>query len=169
MNPKKTKNLCFGRGSMPNHKLTLNGSTIDWVERWNYLGVTVVHGPRFACCVNNTLSKFYRALNAILRVNGKSDDMIMLRLIESHCLSILTYAIEVIRFVDRRQESKVRVAYNAIFRKLFNYSWRESVRDLQHALGRPTWEELIDCRTCNFKNKFSFLPADSLVRVIHST
>ena len=44
----------------------------------------------------------------------------------------------------------MRVAYNSIFRKLFNYSWRESVSDLQHSLGRQTWEELTSKRQENF-------------------
>ena len=54
----------------------------------------------------------------------------------------------------------MRVAYNSMFRKIFNYSWRESVTELQHVLGRPTWEELIASRTANFQGRFCFLPAD---------
>ena len=164
LNPKKTKNLYFGKGPVPRSKLILNGAAIDWVDKWNYLGVTLVHGPNFGCCINETLSKFYRAANAILRVDGKSDDIVMLRLLESHCLSILSYAIEVVHVTDKRQKSKMRVAYNSMFRKIFNYSWRESVTELQHALGRPTWEELIANRIANFTDRFRYLPADSLVR-----
>ena len=111
--------------------------------------------------------KFYRAANTILRVDGRSDDIIMLNLLETHCLPVLSYAIEAIEVVDRRQKSKMRVAYNSIYRKLFGYSWRESVTDLQHTLGRPTWEELIDTRKSNFLSKFQFLPDNSLVRYLN--
>ena len=45
--------------------------------------------------------------------------------------------------IDRRQSSKMRVAYNSVFRRLFFYSHRESVSGLQQMLRRPTWEELI--------------------------
>ena len=83
-------------------------------------------------------------LNSIKRVDGRSDDLVMLRLIESHCISILSYAVEMIHIADRKLKSKMRAAYNSVFRKLFNFSWRESVTDLQHALGRPTWEELLN-------------------------
>ena len=89
--------------------------------------------------------------------------MVMLRLLEAHCVSILSYAIEVIHVADWCQRRKMRVAYNSIFRKLFNYMWRESVTDLQHALGRPTWEELISNRTVNFLQRFQYLPANTLV------
>ena len=164
LNPSKTKNLFFGKGSVPTSLFTLNGSSIGWVQKCKYLGVTLVQGPRFGCCVEETLMKYYRAANAVLRVDGRSDDMIMLQLLETHCLSILSYAIEVVDIVDRRQKSKMRVAYNSMFRKLFNYSWRESVTELQHALGRPTWEELIATRYSNFLARFQYLPEDSLVR-----
>ena len=87
----------------------------------------------------------------------------MLRLLEVHCVSILSYAVEVVHVVDRKQRGKMRVAYNSIFRKLINYSWRESVSDLQHALGRPTWEELISNRENKFLAKASSPKSSSLV------
>ena len=60
----------------------------------------------------------------------------------------------------------MRAAYNAVFRKLFHYSYRESVTDLQHILFRPTWEELIEKHKSNFLKKFYLLPTDSLARAI---
>ena len=62
----------------------------------------------------------------------------------------------------------MRVAYNSIFRTLFGYSWRESVTDLQHALGRPTWEELVDARKTKFLTKCQRHEPGSLVRVLCS-
>ena len=166
LNAKKTKNLWFGKGSAPSFGLKLNGTSIEWINKWKYLGVTLVHGPRFGCCAEETLSKFYKAVNSILRVDGRSDDLVMLRLLESHCVPILSYSIEVLHVADRRQRSRLRVAYNSIFRKLFHYSWRESVTDLQHALGRPTWEEMTTNRQSKFFSKFADFPADSLIRIM---
>ena len=74
----------------------------------------------------------------------------MLQLLESQCISILTYAIEVIVVADRDERRKFRVAYNSVFRKVFGYRDWESVTELQHALKRPTWEELLEKRTRNF-------------------
>ena len=107
-------------------------------------------------------------MNSIFRVERKSDDMIMVRLLETHCVPLLSYAIEVIQVADRRQSSKMRVAYNSVFRRIFGYSYRESVSDLQHMLGRPTWEELIAKRKDNFSRRLVNLPTDSLVRAISS-
>ena len=168
LNAKKSKNLSFGKGPTPTYCLKLNGSAIEWVDKWPYLGVTLLHGPTFGCCVSETLAKFYRAANSILRVDGRSDDIVMLQLLETHCVSVLSYAVEVIHVANKKQRSKMRVAYNSIFRTLFGYSWRESVTDLQHALGRPTWEELVDARKTKFLTKCQRHEPGSLVRVLCS-
>ena len=74
----------------------------------------------------------------------------MLQLLEAQCVSILTYATEVIHVVDRDERRRLRVAYNSIFRRVFGYRDWESVTDLQHSLKRPTWEELLEKRTSKF-------------------
>ena len=58
--------------------------------------------------------------------------------------------ISVIHVADRDERRKLRVAYNSIFRRVFGYRDWESVTNLQHALKRPTWEELIGERTDKF-------------------
>ena len=76
--------------------------------------------------------------------------MVMLRLLESHCVPLLTYAIEVVHVSDRNERRQLRVAYNSLFRKLFNYRWSESVTALQAFLERPTWEQLVEKRQSSF-------------------
>ena len=80
--------------------------------------------------------------------------MVMLQLLEAHCLSILTYAIEVITVANRDERRRLRVAYNSIFRKVFDYRDWESVTELQHALNR---EELVDRRNAKFLRKLVVL------------
>ena len=138
LNSKKTKNMCFGKKRNINFTLKLNGSPIDWVDSWKYLGVVLKAGPKFGCSVADRVKSFYRSLNSILRVEGRSEDMILLRLIESHCVPILSYAIEIVHVADRDERRSLRVAYNSIFRKLFGYRPFESVTNLQHALRRCT-------------------------------
>ena len=104
------------------------------------------------------MAKSNRAANAILRIDGRSDETVMLQLMESQCVSILTYAIEVIHVADRDQRRRLRVAYNSIFRRIFGYRDWESVTNLQHALHRPTWEELVARRTANFMISVAHYP-----------
>ena len=152
LNVKKTKNLYFGKKHNPAN-LRLDGKDIEWVTTWSYLGVHIKSHTSFNCCINEKIKSFYRCANGILRIEGRSNETVMLQLLETHCLPILTYAIDVIHVTDRDERRKMRVAYNSIFRKIFGYRPWESVTDLQHSLQRPTWEELVNNRTEKFSNR----------------
>ena len=104
----------------------------------------------------------------MLRIEGRGDDMVVLRLLEAHCLPVLTYGLEVIHVKDRDERRQLRVAYNSIYRKVFNYGFTESVTNLQHALGRLTWEELTKERTENFLQRCTVCPSGSLVHKLAS-
>ena len=89
--------------------------------------------------------------------------MVRLRLLEAHCLPILTYAIEVIYVSNRDDRRQLRVAYNAMYRKVFGFRYWESVTALQHNLQRDTWEEMLEKRMNSFTHKCKRWPASSLV------
>ena len=154
LNAKKTKNLFFGKKHSL-AKLQLNGKDIEWVDSWPYLGVHVKSHCSFNCCIDEKLKSFYRCANGILRIEGRSAETVILQLLETHCLPILTYAIEIIHVANRDEYRRLRVAYNSLFRKVFNYRTWESVTDLQHTLLRPTWEELVEKRRNMFHNRIS--------------
>ena len=92
----------------------------------------------------------YKTTCRIFRIDGKSNNMVMLQLVETHCVPLLTYAIEVIHVSNRDERRQLRVAYNSLFRKIFKYRWSESVSALQAFLGRPTWEQLTEKRRDGF-------------------
>ena len=150
LNAKKTKVLYFGKRLNNKFDVTLNGKSIEWVDEWIYLGVTLKSAKTFDCSIKERVKKFYRCANSIFRIDGKSNDMVMLHLLESHCVPILTYAIEVTHVSNRDERRQLRVAYNSLFRKLFNYRWSESVTALQAFLNRPTWEQLVEKRRTSF-------------------
>ena len=142
--------MYFGKTLDIRHEIMLHGKAVEWVAEWTYLGVRLKCAKRFDCCVKERIKKFYRCANSILRIDGKSNDMVMLRLLESHCVPILTYAIEIVHVSNRDERRQLRVAYNCLFRKLFSYKWTESVSALQAFLGRPTWEQLVESRREKF-------------------
>ena len=119
---------------------------------------------RFGCSVVERVKSFYRALNSILRVEGRSDDMVLLRLLEAQCLPVVAYAIEVLHVADRDERRSLRVAYNTIYRKVFSYRRFESVTALQHAIGRQTWEEFVEKRQSRFMIRSRRWHDDSLVK-----
>ena len=89
----------------------------------------------------------------------------MLQLAESHCIPLLTYAIEIVHVSNRDEKRQLRVAYNSVFRKIFGYRWSQSVSELQKFLGRPTWEELVDSRKKNFLKRFNEGPLNAFSHV----
>ena len=94
LNPKKSRNMYFGKRQGNRCKLELNGRKIKWTECWNYLGVDFVSGIRFNCCISEKIKRFFR-------IKGRSNELVMLCLIKTHCIPILTYGIEVIYDADR--------------------------------------------------------------------
>ena len=165
LNEKKSKLLYFGKRCEDLFVPNLNGKPLEWVNNWNYLGVIVVSGKRFGCSMMERMKKFYRCANAIFRIEGRSDDLTMLRLVESHCIPILTYGMELVSFSDSREKSKIRAAYNSVFRKIFVYRTRESVTDLQLTLARPTWEMLIEQMKIGFYDRLASCDAGSPVHI----
>ena len=163
LNPKKTRNVAFGKNLSNLCPLLLNGRPLEWVPEWKYLGVVIRSHTSFDCSIDGRLRSFYKCLNAILRIEGRSNELVMLQLLESHCSPILSYAIEVLHVADTDIRRKLRVAYNSIFRKIFHYRYSESVRELQGQLQRPTWEELVERRQFKFHQK---LPAHALIATL---
>ena len=155
LNSKKSKLLYFGRRCNNIYAPHLNGSKLEWVQSWNYLGVNLVSGKKFGCSMMEQVKKFYPCANAIFRIDGRSDELIMLRLIESHCIPILTYGMEVVTFADYNERSKIRAAYNSVFRRIFGYRNFESVTELQLHLARPTWEMLVEERVVAFYSRLT--------------
>ena len=92
--------------------------------------------------------------------------MIMLHLVQSYCVPILTYGIEVIRVSNRDERRQLRVAYNSLFRKIFGYRWSESVTALQSFLSRPTWEQLVEKRREGFVNRLRKLDQSALPLIL---
>ena len=164
LNAKKSKNLYFGKKTTVAHDIILNGNKVDWADEWRYLGVTLRSDKVFSCSVSDRIKKFYRCANAILRIDGRSNDMVMLRLIETHCTPLLTYAIEIVHVINRDERRQLRVAYNSTFRKIFGYRWSQSVTQLQSFLSRPTWEELVERRKNRFFARLIHNGGDTLAR-----
>ena len=158
--------MVFGKKFENSFRPSLNDSPIDFIAEWKYLGVVLKSGPRFGCSVVERVKSFYKCLNSILRVEGRSDDLVLLRLIEAHCVPILSYAIEMTKVANRDERRSLRVAYNSVFRKIFGYRHFESVTNLQHALGRPTWKELVEKRTAGFFARARKCDNNSLVRLL---
>ena len=164
LNAKKSRNLYFGKRTTIPYLITLHDKPVEWANEWSYLGVKLRSGKHFDCSITERVRKFYRCSNAIFRIDGKSSDMVMLRLIETHCIPLLTYAIEVVDVSNRDERRQLRVAYNSVFRKIFDYRRSQSDTALQGFLQKPTWEQLVEKRKSSFANRLLNSNTDTLAR-----
>ena len=104
--------MIFGNGfdSLVPGKIKLCNEDIQYVSEWKYLGCHLKSGKEFGCSITDCIKKFYRCINAIFRIDGVSNDMVMLHLVETHCVPILTYGIEVVYVKNRDERRQLRVA-----------------------------------------------------------
>ena len=166
LNANKSQLMYFGKPAVVSCVVTLNGKALQWSSECKYLGVILKCGKIFGCSTVERVKKFYRCLNSILRIEGRSTDVVMLRVLETHCVPLLTYAIEVVHVINRDERRQLRVAYNSIFRKIFQYRRSESVTALQHFLNRPTWEELVEKRRSAFVRRLNSCNQMSLAQAL---
>jgi len=131
MNTAKTKTLLFGK-KVHEHcqPLLLNNSRIDFVTTWKYLGTTVVSGDSFSFSAKSDIRSFYRAFNSIFSTLTDADEIVLMKLLYTNCVSILTYASAVKNF-SASDRSDCHIAVNHAIRKIFSFQRYESIRFLR--------------------------------------
>ena len=150
-NFKKTKVVTFGkqRTHLSDITFTLNGKSIDVVEKWKYLGVTVLSGDNFICSSDEDLKGFFRASNSVLNVNGKPNVDILMKILYSVCVPKLLYACEV-KDLTNNEMLKLNTAVNDAIRKIFSFSRRESTREIRMRYGHDSISEIFHRRSNRF-------------------
>ena len=121
--------------------ITLNGSTIEYVDRIKYLGVLIKSAPTLVFSAENDLRSFYRASNSILNVLHRPDENALMFLLYANCVPTLTYACSVKEF-SSREMSNCNVALNDAIRKIFSFNRRENVRHLREGFGYKSLYEI---------------------------
>ena len=134
--------------------LELSGGKVEWVSKVKYLGVWIQSCKTFRCSSTEVIRKFYGCLNGILRFRTRPSYTVQLCLLMTHCFPVLTYAIEVLKLTSL-EATQMKVAYNAIFRKIFGYSKYESVSYIQEFFCYKKWEELVASRSESYLLKKS--------------
>ena len=134
-NSKKSKVMIFGKSCKELiAPLTINGSPIQFVDEWKYLGTTLVAGKSFAFTARPDLSAFFRATNAVLNVLTGAHEHTLLSLLYTNCLPILTYACSVKQY-SASDMSDCNLAMNNAFRKIFGFTEWQSIRYLREIFG----------------------------------
>ena len=148
-NVKKSKVLFFGKTSNQICDLMLDGKPLEFVNQWKYLGVTVTAGPSLSFSARPALASFYRAVNSILSVLRKPDELVLMNLLYSNCVPILSYGAEVVEFSNSDMRD-CNTAINDAIRKIYSYNRWESTRFLRETLGFPSIYEIFRRRSHSF-------------------
>ena len=154
-NAKKSKALLFGNGKIAIggiEPLVLNNESIEFVNKWKYLGCTVVSTPKFAFSNDSELSAFYCSANSILRSLKKPNELVMMKLLYSNCVPNLTYCAEVKELTSVYMH-KCSVALNDSIRRIFSYHRWESTRCLRQQLHHPNIVEIFASRHKQFSER----------------
>jgi len=131
MNPAKTKTVLFGKKVHERYDpLFINDSSIDYVPTWKYLGTTIQSGDSFSFSAKSDIRSFYRAFNSIYSTLSDADEIVLMKLLYTNCVSILTYASAVKEF-SNSDKSDCHVAVNHAIRKIFSFKRYASIRFLR--------------------------------------
>ena len=133
-NAKKSKTMLFGNQRNSVKPLSLDGTTIDIVSEWRYLGTTIVAGKELSFSARSELRSFYCSVNSLLSAQRMPNEAVQMNLLYTMCVPIITYASEVksYKYVDMHA---CHVALNDAIRRIFGYNRWESIRSLRTSFG----------------------------------
>ena len=111
--------------------LTHDGHSIPWVNSVRYLGVFIVQSSKFKCSLDNAKRSFHRSVNAIFsKVGWSASEEVFLQLVNSKCMPVLLYALEVCP-LNKADLRSLDFTVNRVLMKLFRTSNIEIVQDCQ--------------------------------------
>jgi len=134
--------------------MLVDNLVINWCNKIKYLGVWIKSNIRFDIDVDERRRKFFMSVNCILTKTKFMCDMVKLRILESHCLSLLLYCSDSGIF-DVNLLNMLNCCWNTVIRKIFGYHRWESVRSVLSCLNKLNVYYLINLRRTLFiKNTF---------------
>jgi len=154
-NPLKSQVITFGGRPPQSAMITMGDSTVPLVNRVKYLGCYFT-SPSAEADLSVPLGKFYGSFNNIMNVLGYNrNEPLAVHLAKTYCLPTILYGCET-WFVSAGTLKSMSVAWNNVFRKVFNTCWRESPRSLQLYCNCLPIAFLVDQRRLLFWKKVMF-------------
>ena len=155
--------MYFGKG-VQSPTFEMYGKPLEYVDRYKYLGVTVVAGATFTTSHLKPLISFRSTANTILNVHQRPSEQILMKMLYAACVPHLTYAADVVQY-SAAQMQQLNVALNDCIRRIFTYNRWESVRFLRLSFGYPSLTEIFDNRSRKFVKQLSVIGNSTLKRL----
>jgi hypothetical protein len=129
-NPTKSKCMTIlpKRYKLSIPKVSLNGDDLVYTDTIKYLGVILNNTFKDDADIMRQLRSLYASSNILLRKFSHCSLPVKLQLVESFCLNF--YCSPLWCDYTKQSFSKLRVAYNNIFRMLLGYSRRNSASEM---------------------------------------
>jgi len=111
-----------------------------YVSYVKYLGVCLIAGTNFKCCIHHLKVKFYRVFNSIYaKSKGANSELVIVELLKSYCLPFLLYGMEAVSLTD----SNAGALDNCINR-IFGVGDYENVKQIRNVFVLFSIKELIE-------------------------
>ena len=134
--------------------LKVDDELIGYVDSIRYLGFNLKSGKKCSFSSEADLRSFHAASNGIVRSMKKPNEVVLLHLLYSNCVSILTYGCEVKEF-SHREFLDLNTAVNLYIRKIFSFRWFQNTRVIRQQFGYRSLTELFDSARNRFQRSFA--------------
>ena len=135
--------------------VTTSGFVLPWVDEIRYLGVFIVRNRRFKCSLDNSKRSFHRSVNAILgKVLSTATVDVILHLINSKCVPVLLYGLEVCP-LNKADMQSLDFCVNRLLMKLFCTNNLSTVEECRYYFNFALPSELLPVRAEKFLLKLN--------------
>jgi len=123
--------------------LCVDGQNMAWVDTLKYLEMYFDTGKTVKVNTFRSVRNFYASANNILSYTRSVNDITRLHLVETYCLSLITYGLHCI-FVSVSHLRKYSVCCNSVFKRLFGMHIWESEKKIQYYCVRLDFRHVVD-------------------------
>ena len=155
-NAEKTVCMRFGQPNyrdIPFFPVALRGGRLQFVDQVKYLGHIILSNLSDSADMDKAKRSIYARGNSLVRKFAACSEDIKISLFRSFMTPI--YCCHLWAHYTQRQYNAVRTAYNCIFRKFFQISRLESMRENFVRRRIPTLDEVIRKNTLSIFDRFT--------------
>ena len=136
-NVAKTKVLVFGKLSRSLSslaKITVEGISIEYVNKCKYLGFHLISHDHFKISVTEDLRGFFGSVNSVLYCIHKPRENVLMQLLYTNCVPKLTFGAAV-KELSSSEMNQFNVAVNTAVRRIFGFRYWQSIRQIREVYG----------------------------------
>ena len=115
---------------------------------------------------DEVLKSFHRSSNCIIRAMKRPNEVVLLHLLYSNCVTILTYGCDVREF-GQREFVGLNTAVNSYIRKIFSFKFWQSTRFIREFFGYRSLTELFALAKNRFHRSISN-SSNSIVKKLYA-